>query len=279
MDTDADNSNPRRRWFRLTPDRCLLALFGLDCVLPLSDRFGWFAFNEHKNWALLINLGIVGVAGALLSLWWAASLLLRWRFRFTIRSLLAMVIVIAIPLSWLAAARQQAERQRAAIDAIAKLTADRVTIGVAEHTEPGWSVKLVKLLGLEFFEDVLVVDMAGTNTTDAQLERLKCLGHIHLLNLRETAITDAGLINLKGLHQLGSLRLGKTKISDAGLVNLLGLSNLHELDLSQTAITDAGLAKLKGLQNLTKLHVEFTAVTDAGVRELQRGLPNCKIYR
>ncbi len=45
----------KRRWYRLTPDRFLIGLLGVQGILWLSERFGWFPFNEkygrlpHKN--------------------------------------------------------------------------------------------------------------------------------------------------------------------------------------------------------------------------------------
>jgi len=36
---------------------------------------------------------------------------------------------------------------------------------------------------------------------------------------------------------------------------------------------------LKGLTNLQTLNLRSTQVTDAGVAELQKVLPNCKIYK
>ena len=52
----------RRRWFRLTPDRCVLALLALEGFLLLSAWFRWFPFNQHKGWTVLICLATVGAA-------------------------------------------------------------------------------------------------------------------------------------------------------------------------------------------------------------------------
>ena len=43
-----------RRWFHVTPDRLILALLPVEGLLWLSERFQWFAFNEHKGWTVLI---------------------------------------------------------------------------------------------------------------------------------------------------------------------------------------------------------------------------------
>jgi len=44
-------------------------------------------------------------------------------------------------------------------------------------------------------------------------------------------------------------------------------------------VTDAGLKDLAPLQGLKTLLLGDTKVTDAGVAELQKALPDCKIYR
>jgi Leucine-rich repeat (LRR) protein len=61
-------------------------------------------------------------------------------------------------------------------------------------------------------------------------------------------------------------------------VHLKGLTSLQTLNLSGS-ITDSGLVHLKGLTNLQQLYLEDTQITDAGVADLQKALPNCKIYK
>jgi len=72
--------------------------------------------------------------------------------------------------------------------------------------------------------------------------------------------------------------LGSSRITDTGLVHLKGLTSLQTLNLSGS-ITDSGLVHLKGLTNLQQLYLEDTQITDAGVADLQKALPNCKIYK
>jgi hypothetical protein len=42
-----DTLKPTRRRFHLTPDRLVLILPAVEGLLWLSERFRWFAFNEH----------------------------------------------------------------------------------------------------------------------------------------------------------------------------------------------------------------------------------------
>ena len=48
--------------------------------------------------------------------WFAVALVFRWRFQFSIRSLLVMAVVVALPFSWLAAEMQAAKRQAEVAD-------------------------------------------------------------------------------------------------------------------------------------------------------------------
>ena len=97
-----------RRWLRPTPDRLVLALLAPEGFLLLSERFEWFAFNEEKAHTLMIAGAVVGAAMLLMVLWFLSAIVFRWRFQFSIRSLLALALVVAIPCSWFAVERQRA---------------------------------------------------------------------------------------------------------------------------------------------------------------------------
>ena len=90
--------------------------------------------------------------------------------------------------------------------------------------------------------------------------------------------TDGGLSLLKHMDKLETLELPGNSITDAGLVHLKGVTGLQELNLNMTKITDAGLVHLKDLTKLKRLRLHLTDVTGAGVADLQKALPNCKIY-
>ena len=58
--TDMPTPEPKRRWFRLSPDRFVVGLLLGVCLLWLSDRFQWFGINHHKGWTVLIAVAVVG---------------------------------------------------------------------------------------------------------------------------------------------------------------------------------------------------------------------------
>ena len=116
-----DAAAPKPRWYRATPDRLILALLAVECLLWLSQRFQWFGFNHHKGWSVLIALAVVGTAFLLMLLWFLAGLLFRWRFQFGIRSLLVLTVAVAVPCSWFSWEMKQAREQKAAVATIKTL--------------------------------------------------------------------------------------------------------------------------------------------------------------
>jgi hypothetical protein len=52
-----DTTPPRVRWYRLTPDRVVIALLAVEGLLWLSERFGWFGW--HKGYAVLTAVALI----------------------------------------------------------------------------------------------------------------------------------------------------------------------------------------------------------------------------
>ena len=116
--TVAMGDDRKARWYRLTPDRVVLALLAVEGFLLLSEHFGWFAFNRHKGYTVLIAIAGVAVAMLLMFLWFLAAVLFRLQFQFSIRSLLLLAIVVAVPCSWLATEMKETRKQREFVDGI-----------------------------------------------------------------------------------------------------------------------------------------------------------------
>jgi hypothetical protein len=107
-------ANPKARWFRPTPDRLVIWLLVVEGLLWLSERFEWVA----KGWPALIAIAVVGMAMAVMGMWFAVAVILRWRFQFSIRSLLMLVVIVAVPCSWMATEMREARKQRNAVEEI-----------------------------------------------------------------------------------------------------------------------------------------------------------------
>ena len=119
---------PTRR-FSPTPAWLIFGLLVVEGLLWLSERYQWFWFNEKKGWTVLIAVAVVGVAMLVMLLWFIVSLLFRWRFQFSIRSLLVLTVAVAMPCSWLGVEMKKAREQRNAGAAIDNLGGvDKVTL-------------------------------------------------------------------------------------------------------------------------------------------------------
>ena len=179
----------------------------------------------------------------------------RRRFRFSLRTLLIVVVLLSLPLGWFALKMREAARQRKAMEAIREaggdvfydyqLTGDLFFEENAEPHAPAW---LRKLGGDGIFADIVCVHFSyREDVGDVVWEDLKGLTKLESLTLSGTQVSDAGLRNLKGLTRLEYLGLANTHVTDAGLENLKGLTILRQLDLSGTQVTDDGLLHLRGL--------------------------------
>jgi hypothetical protein len=114
----------------------------------------------------------------------------------------------------------------------------------AEPPSPKW---VRHILGIDFMDDVVVVD------------------------LRETQVSD--VTTLAGVKNLERLYLGGTQVSD--LPPLAGWKNLEQLSFRDTQVSD--LTPLAGLKNLRNLYLRDTPVSEEQVTRLQQTLPDCGI--
>ena len=266
---DSCPPQPVRRWYHLTPDRLLIALLPVLGLLLVSEWFRWFPFNEHKGWTVLIALHQGWTVLIALAVVCLAAVVLRRRFEFGLSSLFLLIVVVAIPCSWLAVKMQRARRQREPVEAIQK-AGGRVGYDWGnvkpKSSAPVW---LRRLVGEDFFADVYSVSLKDTGVGDKDLEHLTGTPHLYMLVLSGTQITDAGLQHLKGMKNLWWLYLSDTQVTDGGLEYLKGMTSLQQLYLSGTQITDAGLERLTGLIDLAVLDVSDTQVTGTGLEYLK----------
>ena len=65
-----------------------------------------------------MTIAAVGAVFVLMLLWFLVALAFRRRFQFSLRSLLLLVVVVAIPCSWLATEMKAARRQRDSAKAV-----------------------------------------------------------------------------------------------------------------------------------------------------------------
>jgi hypothetical protein len=274
---------PRLRWFHLTPGHFVSLLLLVECSLWLSQRFRWLRLNEQKGWTVLFSVGLVGAVGLVMLMWWAVALICRWRFQFSLRTMMAMVLAVALACSWLGVEMKAAKRQREAVAALkGAVTYDDNYIPCTDSYYQGvkaeqWPIQpwLVHALGYDFFRNVVHTAV----TDDDALDQVRNFPEIAGLNINNASDASLGrLAAQKGRH-LRVLHLSGQELTDTGLKDLDRFDDLQELQVPGTLITDAGIARLKGLTRLRRLTVFNSNMTDAEENSLKAALPNCVIER
>ena len=176
----------------------------------------------------------------------------RW-YQFSLRTLLIVVTLSAVPMGWVGWKLAQGRRQRDTVAWVENLG------GGVEYEE--W---VGKWSGV-----VSSVDLRNTQVSD--ISPLAELNNLERLYLGITQVSDVSpLAELKSLRELS---LSNTQVSD--LSPLAELKSLNELWLRGTQVSD--LSPLAELKNLEELDLSDTQVSDEQVQKLQRALPNCDI--
>ena len=228
-------TDPQHR-FRLTPGHCLLALLAVEFLLFLSQWFRWLP----KGWPVLIAVASVGVMVLGMFVWFGVAVVLGRRFQFSIRSLLLLVIVVAVPCSWLAVEMKKVRKETDVVEAIVGSGGDV----------------------LYEYQTVLYEDSVHKSGSPVIGE----------------PPSFSWLRNLLGqnwFHNVTTVFI----YSDNGLECLKELPQLEKAYAVGSQVTDRGLQKVETSGRLRKLYLSDSKVTAEGVAKLQQALPNCKITR
>jgi hypothetical protein len=249
----------------------------LSVLVTLQD---WLS-QDHLAW--FWPIGFVACIALALALYVSVHMLVRRRFRFSLKRLLIAVTLISFLLSLQVGRlrRAQARHSITALGGTMGLGGGNSGLSYAvedEHEDsnkpfrPQWLRRsLAYVLDNASFDRVVSVCFRGSEINDADLVHLEPLPNIEVMNLAYTRVTDAGLVHLEGLTNLQRLSLHHTHIT--GLEHLKGLTKLSDLSLDNTQVTDSGLQHLTVLTSLKTLYLNNTQITDAGLVHL-KGLTN-----
>ena len=182
----------------------------------------------------------------------------RRRFRFSLRTLLVLMIVLAIPLGWIAKERRQSAREHETAESI------KDAFEVSFYCGPFDSLELREQGKPQGFWPDLAKHLLGERIPWissirpelSNIEPLRRLSSLQLVSLSGTQVSD-----LRPIAELGHLRwlyLDGTQVSE--LSSLAGLSHLMHLDISYTQVSE--LRALGSLTTLERLRIHHTGVTD-----------------
>lgn len=211
----------------------------------------------------------------------------RWT-RYTLRSMLLLILVCAVLFTWIRirieAGRRQKETVAALRDSGASVHYKYEFDAAGNATKQGrprapkW---LRDAVGDDALANVEVVEHLGGNEEEmeAVLRRLPELDSLGRLYLGGSKVTDKQLVYLGQVPGLRELYLEYTQITDQGLAHLGGLSSLQVLGLRDPKITNDAIPHLRKLTSLTKLDLTGTKISGKGLDELRQALPQCTILR
>ena len=202
----------------------------------------------------------------------------RRRFRFSLRSLLVLVVILAIPLGWIAKERRQSQYEKQFVDQMIETHSIRQhQFGGPYDSEPlrsevkpqGWWRDLARhVLGERHSSLMLFHDDPKSLASFTKLRELRLYGQFSdatpLTGLKRLKILDLSGTNvgnlqpLVGFNRLRSLYLDGTPVSD--LTPLARLKQLRSLALEGTSVSD--LTPLAGLDQLEWLGLSSTQVSD-----------------
>ena len=107
-----------------------------------------------------------------------------------------LVVVVAIPCSWLATELKAARQQHESVKAIEKLGGGAVYDYEGISTAPGYAI-LRRWMGIDMFANVAIVfSAAHKKMANSRLEYIKELPNLQVIDLDGTDVSDSGLVNI-----------------------------------------------------------------------------------
>lgn len=239
-------------------------------------RFVYFEHGHTIGWYWSASRLAGNVAAWLLMLVAMASanewLLRRYRprFRWSVRTMLAVTGLMAVSFAWFAAARERAELQDAIIDEL-KWLQPNVAVG---RSGPRW----LDLFGIDRFRRHIAFArldevLRGMNEPEVEnlLKRVAQLRELQTLVLRVEQMTPAFADALNELPQLKNLSiqagpraLENNQFSRECLAAIGKMTQLEHLELQGGKISSECLEYFNGLTKLRSLAITIVDTTDEG---------------
>lgn len=186
----------------------------------------------------------------------------RW-LRVSVRSLLLLLVAVAVPLAWKV---NRVRNQRIVAAEVKKLNGqlnyDWEWKSPRQYgpSGPNW---LKNLLGHDYFTDIVFVDLHDPEANDDTLASIASLPHLAGVQILSENVSDTGLLHLARAKHLTFLQIGSKKLTETGFAHLTGLKSLNKLSLilAEPQITDANLSHIANIKQLAWLSINATNVS------------------
>jgi len=177
----------------------------------------------------------------------------RW-FRFSLRTLLILTVVLSVAFGWLGSILVRVRHQRRIIADVQMYGGSiiyehqLINHNLVDHHAPLPGPTILRvLLGDDAFAHVEVVSLLwGKPVDDVMVERLSELPQLkHIVIFDGSNITDQGMQHFEPMSNLQHLHVEGLSVSDLAIRRLAGLGNLRRLALGPNVSAKAAMA-LKG---------------------------------
>ncbi len=204
------------------------------------------------------------------------------RFRFSVRALLILSLLVAFLFAIYAYNKQAAARQVAIVKQL-RAAGGSVIKYEWEHDvnwNPGkqtYSQWIERLFSPDELYAVNTLFLESNEHPDDLIELASGLRRLRMLKLPGCKVTASSLQPLVGLRHLEWLDLFMTNADDQCVNTVSKLKSLRILDLRNTKVTDDCVDGIISLPNLSQLLIVDTALSDTCIERLRISLPNCKL--
>lgn len=208
-----------------------------------------------------------------------ATFMMRYAPKFSIRTILVVMALIAMCLGWFVPRWQSDIRDKRVLNQFSQIGTVTNWSGYDIGPRSRFTLTLTPTVttpgddDLSAFAELNELKLEGASVTDRWLHNFKVdhVKHLRFLDLSGTTITDAGWGNLPQLPNLKWLNLNSTLVTSAGLVSLERMPNLERLSLDDTAVDDTGVAAIvETLPHLRALSLNGSRLTDDGLIRLSK---------
>lgn len=139
-----------------------------------------------------------------------------------------------------------------------------ISCGSASHEQ----LSCEELSAILCFPTLRILDLRGSEISEAQLQEIAKLRSIEDLDLRDARVSDDGIRHLGALRSLRTLKLSNTRITGAAFKHWSGLRHLEELELKGTLVDDDAVLNLAVLSSLRVLDLSHTRISSAALGHL-----------